>query len=276
MAPNAVYTAGDVSVAGRLILKDGQVVRAGSRDAVMDIRWTRVSIIFQSAMNALNPVLTVRQQLMEAYRLHRPAEDEAAAVARIEALFDLIGIPRRRMTAYPHELSGGMRQRVMIALSLLHEPDLVIADEPTTALDVLIQDQILGEIDALRRRLGLGLILISHDMGAVAETCDRVAVMYAGEIVEIAPTSVIFGVPRHPYTRALMGALPTVTGPKRPLETLAGEPFTPTGDIVGCRFAPRCAMATDRCRAEAPAPVAVAADHLARCHYARDDARIPA
>jgi peptide/nickel transport system permease protein len=276
MAPNAAYTAGDVTVAGRAILSDGRVVRAASRDAVMDIRWTRVSIIFQSAMNALNPVLTVRQQLVEAYRLHRPAEDEAAAVARIADLFDLIGIPRRRLSAYPHELSGGMRQRVMIALSLLHEPDLVIADEPTTALDVLIQDQILGEIDALRRRLGLGLILISHDMGAVAETCDRVAVMYAGEIVEIAPTRIIFDDPRHPYTRALMGALPTVTGAKRPLVTLAGEPFTPTGDVVGCRFAPRCPLATDRCRVEAPKALAVADDHLATCHYALERAVVPA
>ncbi len=168
-------------------------------------------------MNALNPVMTVGASSSRLTALHCPAATPGEAPARIAEVFDLIGIPRARLAAYPHELSGGMRQRVMIALSLLHEPDLVIADEPTTALDVLVQDQILGEIDALRRRMGLSLILISHDMGAVAETCERVAVMYAGEIVEIAPTAAIFDAACHPYTQALLAALPTVTGPRREL-----------------------------------------------------------
>jgi len=178
------------------------------------------------------------------------------------------------MNAYPHELSGGMRQRVMIALSLLHNPDLIIADEPTTALDVLIQDQIMGEIDDLRRHLNLSLILISHDMGMVAETCDRVAVMYAGELVEQASTDAIFARPRHPYTRALIESLPRLTGPKRQLTSLPGEPFVPIGDPVGCRFAARCAMATDLCRREAPATLSVEAGHHAACHYALDDAGV--
>ena len=147
-----------------------------------------------------------------------------------------------------------MRQRAMIALSLLHEPELVIADEPTTALDVLVQDQILGEIDALRERMGLSLILISHDMGAVAETCSRVAVMYAGEIVELAPTETIFENAHHPYTQALLEALPTVAGPRRPLRSIPGEAASPMEGDVGCRFAARCHKVQEICRTSRPAP----------------------
>ncbi len=268
MPPNARLVSGSVRLAGVDVLEDGRVVHAGRRPAIDPLRWRAASIIFQSAMNALNPVITVKRQLVEAYRLHRQDSSRDEALARIAEMFDLIGIPRARIDAYPFELSGGMRQRVMIALALLHEPALVIADEPTTALDVLIQDQILGEIDALRRRLNLALILISHDMGTVAETCERVAVMYAGEIVELAPTAAIFDDPRHPYTRALIAALPTVTGPRRALAGLPGEPFLPTGPVVGCRFAPRCAIATATCRAETPPRLAVAAGHEVLCHYA--------
>ncbi len=268
LPPNAAIVSGDVDLAGRPVLRGGRAVTTGGVDAMRALRWTKVSIVFQSAMNALNPVLTVGRQLVEAYRLHRPRATRAEAVARAEVAFDLIGIPRARLGAYPHELSGGMRQRAMIALALLLEPELVIADEPTTALDVLIQDQILREIDELRRRLGLSLILISHDMGAVAETCERIAVMYAGEIVELAPTDAIFERPAHPYTRALLAALPNVGGEKRALAGLPGEPFVPAGEIVGCRFAPRCARAEDLCRRTAPPEFTVADGHLARCHFA--------
>ncbi len=268
MAPNAAIDEGDVALAGRPILKDGRTVQVGGRVVLDEMRWTKASIIFQSAMNALNPVLTVGRQLTEAYRLHRPGASSQEALDRVEAVFDLIGIPRTRISAYPHELSGGMRQRVMIALSLLHEPELVIADEPTTALDVLVQDQILGEIDALRGRMGLSLILISHDMGAVAETCERVAVMYAGEIVELAPTDVMFASPRHPYTQALLAALPTVTGPRRPLRSIPGEAAAPTPDALGCRFAPRCPHAQEICRASRPPRIHVSPDHEALCHFA--------
>ena len=267
MAPNAQLTAGDVVFDGKPILANGRPVRIGGTEAIRSIRWTRLSTIFQSAINALNPVMTVREQLVEAYLLHRPEAGRTAALARIGELFDVIGIPRRRMASYPHELSGGMRQRVMIALSLLHEPDLIIADEPTTALDVLIQDQILGEIDELRRRLGLALILITHDMGIVAETCERVAVMYAGEIVELAPAERIFERPVHPYTRALIASLPTVSGPRRVLSALPGEPFVPTGQVAGCRFAPRCTLAADICREKLPPRVAVDDRHEALCHF---------
>ena len=268
MAPNAALTSGDVTLDGEPILRDGRRVMRGGVETLQRLRWTRASIIFQSAMNALNPVMTIERQLRDAHRLHRPEASAAVTAARIGEVFDLIGIPRERLNAYPHELSGGMRQRAMIALSLLHEPALVIADEPTTALDVLVQDQILGELDALRRRMNLSLILISHDMGAVAETCAQVAVMYAGEIVELAPTARIFADPRHPYTRALLAALPSVTGARRMLAALPGEPFVSSGEFVGCRFAARCASAEALCRQQAPPRVRVEDGHEALCHFA--------
>ena len=243
-------------------------------DAFRTVRWSRQSMIFQSAMNALNPVLTVNRQLMEAYRLHRPNASRAEAQERVGRIFDTVGIPRWRMSSYPHELSGGMRQRVMIALSLMLNPELIIADEPTTALDVLVQDQIMAEIDDLRERMGLSLILISHDMGTVAETCERVAVMYAGELVEQAPTSVIFSDARHPYTRALVESLPTVSGPRRRLASLPGKPFVPVGEPVGCRFASRCSMATDLCRRLAPETQQLTAGHVAACHYAAEGSAV--
>ncbi len=267
MAPNATTVAGDVDLGGIPILRDGRRVVSHDREMIADLRWTTAAMIFQSAMNALNPVIPVGAQLTEAYRLHRPGASHKEALARAAAVFDLIGVPRERLGSYPHELSGGMRQRVMIALSLLHEPKLVIADEPTTALDVLIQDQILGELDTLKRQMGLSLILISHDMGAVAETCERVAVMYAGEIVEMAPTETVFRSPQHPYTKALLAALPTVSGPCRVPAGLPGEPFSAGETTPGCRFAPRCSVAQDLCRSSRPPRVAVGAGHEALCHF---------
>jgi peptide/nickel transport system permease protein len=267
-APNARLVSGDVSIAGVPVLEAGRVVVNRGRDAISALRWTTASIVFQSAMNALNPVMTIERQLIEAYRLHRPEASAAQAREQALRLFDVIGIPRERIGTYPHELSGGMRQRAMIALALLLGPALVVADEPTTALDVLVQDQILGEIDSLRRSLGLSLVLVSHDLGTVVETCDRVAVMYAGEIVEIAPTRDLIEDPRHPYTAALIAALPSLAGEKRPLSGLPGEPFVPKGDIVGCRFAARCARVADVCRATTPPDMAIGPDRRARCHFA--------
>ena len=267
LAPNARIEAGDVSIAGRPVVRAGQTVRVDGRPVIDGLRWKDAAIIFQSAMNALNPVMTVERQLTEAYRLHRPEASAEQARVRIAEVFDLIGIPIARQRAYPHELSGGMRQRVMIALSLLHAPGLVIADEPTTALDVLVQDQILGEIDALRRRMGLSLILISHDMGAVAETCDHVAVMYAGEFVEIAPTAAIFDAPRHPYTLALLSSLPSVIGPRKPLTSIPGETPSLTEPIAGCRFAARCGRCAPICRELAPPRRITGQGHEVLCHF---------
>jgi peptide/nickel transport system permease protein len=267
MAPNAAYTAGDVSVAGRPILKDGQVVRAGSRDAVMDIRWTRVSIIFQSAMNALNPVLTVRQQLMEAYRLHRPAEDEAAAVARIEALFDLIGIPRRRMTAYPHELSGGMRQRVMIACAIATGPEIIVADEPTTGLDVTVQAEIMKLLKAIQAETGVSVILVSHDLALIDAVCDRITIMHAGTCVETGTVAQVAR-PRHPYTAALNRSRIELAAPGSELRTIRGRPPAVGTWAPGCRFADRCDGARPDCRTgEHPRLAPVADGHMTACPF---------
>ncbi len=249
----------------------GQEILGLSEDAFRGIRWKQMAMIFQSAMNALNPVIRVGNQLVQAYRLHRPDASAREAQDRVHALFDLVRIPRHRFTSYPHELSGGMRQRAVIVLSLLLEPSLLIADEPVTALDVLVQDQILDELDMLRERLGISIVLISHDMGVMAETCDRIGVVYAGQIVEEAPTAVIVGEPRHPYTRALMFSVPTLDGPRRRLVSLPGTPFDLRAEPVGCRFADRCPLVQEICRVETPPMVTVRPGHVSRCHFALDD-----
>ncbi|KUF09940.1 dipeptide/oligopeptide/nickel ABC transporter permease/ATP-binding protein [Pseudoponticoccus marisrubri] len=275
MPNNAALTGGTIRYDGRAIVLDGKGVVEKGRARIDALRWTRIATIFQSAMNALNPVTTVRRQMTDALRLHRPGITRAEATARIGEVFGLIGIPRSRMNAYPHQLSGGMRQRAMIALSLILEPELVIADEPTTALDMLIQDQILGEIADLRARLNLSLILVSHDMGAVAESCDVVAVMYAGRIVEIAPTRQIFDNPAHPYTRTLIGALPSLTGPLEELESLPATDSAAVAAAQGCRFAHACPAATDLCRAKVPPAVPLGDGHISECHYATSFAAEP-
>ncbi|WP_210495589.1 dipeptide/oligopeptide/nickel ABC transporter permease/ATP-binding protein [Microvirga antarctica] len=268
LPPNAVLSAGRIRIDGRDVVVDGRAVVERGQPRFQALRWTRVAIIFQSAMNALNPVFTVGDQLVRAYRLHRPKDGREKARQRATEVFEMIGIAPNRLGAYPHQLSGGMRQRAMIALSLMLEPKLLVADEPTTALDVLIQDQILGEIDALRQRLNLTLILISHDMGAVAETCERIAVMYAGKIVELASTAAIFERPSHPYTRALIAASPTLTKPRTALAVISGEAFH-AGDVQsGCRFAPRCPMSQDICREKSPELLPVAGNQFAACHFA--------
>ena len=275
MPNNADLTGGSIRYDGRAIVLNGKPVVEKGRSRIDALRWTRMATIFQSAMNALNPVTTVRRQMMDALRLHKPGITRAEAIARIGEVFDMIGIPRSRMNAYPHQLSGGMRQRAMIALSLILEPELVIADEPTTALDMLIQDQILGEIADLRERLNLSLILVSHDMGAVAESCDVVAVMYAGRIVEMAPTRRIFDNPAHPYTRTLVGALPSLTGPLEELESLPATNTAAAAAATGCRFAHACPAATELCRAQTPPKMDLGGGHVSECHFAEDFAAEP-
>ena len=273
---NARIDAGDVRFRGQEVLRGGASVTRGNQPLFEKLRWSAVSIIFQSSMNALNPVVTVRRQLTAALRFHRPELSKSDVDKRILELFEVVGIPKERLNSYPFQLSGGMRQRVMIVLALLLQPELIIADEPTTALDVLIQSQILQEINRLRKELGLSLIMISHDMEAVAMTCERIAVMYAGQIVEIADAETILRKPSHPYTRILLGAMPQLRGPKRPLLALTGEPSVIGEGFVGCRFATRCPNATDRCRAEDPVSVDLAPGHSARCFYAADFVTKPA
>ena len=243
-------------------------------DAEMrDIRGNDISMIFQEPMTSLNPVLTVGRQIRETLRLHQGLDKEAAEARAIEML-TLVGIPEpaRRVRQYPHQLSGGMRQRVMIAISLACSPKLLIADEPTTALDVTIQAQILQLMLDLKRRVGAAVILITHDLGVVAEVAERVMVMYAGRKVEEAPVAELFRAPLHPYTRGLLGAVPklgsSLTGAARRLAEIPGQVPGLKQRIEGCAFAGRCSLATDLCREVAPGLEEKSSHHLAACHFA--------
>ena len=228
-------------------------------------RWREISIVFQGAMNALNPVLRVRDQIAEPiqYRLGKP---EAAARARAVELLDLVGIPRKRSGSYPHELSGGMRQRAMIAMALACDPAIVIGDEPTTALDVMVQAQILELLERLRRELGLSLVLITHDLSVLAETCDRVLIMYAGRVAEEGPVRRVFTAPRHPYTRKLVGSFPNINADRRTLEVIPGQPPDLLAPPPGCRFAPRCEFAMPICTEVVPPEVRFSDGVRVACH----------
>jgi peptide/nickel transport system ATP-binding protein len=241
--------------------------------AMRDIRGNDISMIFQEPMTSLNPVLSVGRQLGETLRLHQGL-DHQAAQARAMDMLNLVGIsePGRRLSEYPHQMSGGMRQRVMIAMALACNPKLLIADEPTTALDVTIQAQILDLMAELKRRIGAAIILITHDLGVVAEVAERVMVMYAGRKVEEAPVAALFRAPRHPYTQGLLGAVPklgsSLTGAETRLAEIPGTVPSLKQRIVGCVFAGRCPIATELCRQVAPALERKAPGHFAACHYA--------
>ncbi len=229
-------------------------------------RWKGISIVFQGAMNALNPVRTVGDQIAEALVRHGLAGNKKAAAPRVAELLDLVGIGAKRSGQYPHQYSGGMRQRAMIAMALACNPTVVIADEPTTALDVMIQAQILELLDTLRRRLGLAVILVTHDLGVVAEVCDTVLVMYGGVTAEYADVDTIFNDPQHPYTRRLLEAFPNLTKADQALAAIPGYPPRLDALPPGCRFAPRCPAAFERCHVEPPALHQLDTQHWASCH----------
>ena len=259
---------------------DGRDLLTLTEPEMRQIRGNDISMIFQEPMTSLNPVLNVGRQIGETLRLHQGLSARAAEAKAVEAL-TLVGIPEpgRRAREYPHQLSGGMRQRVMIAMALACNPRLLIADEPTTALDVTIQAQILDLMRDLKQRLGSAIMLITHDLGVVAEMAERVVVMYAGRKVEEAPVREIFARPLHPYTRGLLGAVPRLgsslaQGGRIKLTEIEGLVPSLRQRIVGCPFAGRCPMATDHCRAVTPAVELKAPSHLVACHYA--DARIAA
>ena len=250
-------------------LRGGKVVLDGvdlvplSEAEMREYRWDRISMVFQAAMNSLDPVYRVGDQIVEALEAHyRYARNDS--IERVRGLYDLVGLNPEFMQRYPHEYSGGMKQRAVIAMALACEPDLVIADEPTTALDVIVQDRILREMKEVQRQLDMSMIYISHDMAVIAEVSDVVGVMYAGKIVEYGPTTDIYRNPIHPYTHALMSAFPSVKGEKRDLVTLPGEPPDLTDPPPGCRFSPRCAYATDECRVSEP-PIVNRGEHWAAC-----------
>ena len=262
---------GGGEVTGGSIIVDGTDIAGLSEEKMEDIRGNLVGMIFQDPLTSLNPTMTIGDQIAESVRLHRAASKSAALSRAVEVL-GLVGMPRptERVSNYPHQLSGGMRQRVMIAMALACEPKLLIADEPTTALDVTIQKQILELIDSLRQRLKMAVILVTHDLGVIAGRADRVAVMYAGRIVETARTDVLFKNPRHPYTEALFEALPDkaagVTTVRR-LYNIPGQPPDLTAPPPGCKFAPRCRYARDECRGDEPKLTDLGNSHLFRCYF---------
>jgi peptide/nickel transport system ATP-binding protein len=263
-------------IAGAIRFQGRDLLKASERE-MRDIRGNDISMIFQEPMTSLNPVLTIGRQLRETLRVHEGL-DRKAADDRAEEMLNLVGIPepRRRLSEYPHQLSGGMRQRVMIAIALACSPKLLIADEPTTALDVTIQAQILDLMRDLKRRVGAAIVLITHDLGVVAEVAERVMVMYAGRKVEEAPVADLFRSPRHPYAQGLLGAVPklgsSLTGEETRLAEIPGLVPSLKSRIAGCVFASRCPYATELCRELAPALAPKAPGHVAACHYARREA----
>ena len=238
---------------------------AKSDRALRRYRWREISIVFQGAMNALNPVRRIEEQIAEPIEV-RLSVDHKTAVRRAGELLELVGIPRRRGRAYPHELSGGMRQRAMIAMALACNPAIVIGDEPTTALDVMVQAQILELLERLRKELGLSLILITHDLSVIAETCDRVLIMYAGKVAEEGSVGRVFREPRHPYTQKLLRAFPNIHSDRRNLEVIPGSPPDLRHPPAGCRFHPRCSFAMEVCRTEVPPEVTFSDGVRVACH----------
>jgi peptide/nickel transport system ATP-binding protein len=245
LRPPAVITSGEVLYSGK---RSGGAVDLlqMSHHALRQTRWSDIAIVFQSAMNALNPVLRVRDQILDAIKAHqRLPRDEAHEKAA--SLLDLVGIPRDRLRSYPHELSGGMRQRVMIAMALAADPEVVIMDEPTTALDVVVQRDILAQIVELKERLGFSVLFITHDMSLLLELADRIAVMYAGRLMELGSSAVLKEAPAHPYTQGLLQSFPSLRGARRDLAGIPGSPPDLRDLPPGCPFVPRCGHAVPAC-----------------------------
>ncbi len=254
-------------------IKEGEILINGhdlvplSDAEVRKFRWRHISMVFQAAMNAMNPVYTVEEQILEAMRLHRPEMSDKEMDEKIDHLFELVGLDPSFKNQYPHQYSGGMRQRAIIAMALSCDPDIIIADEPTTALDVIVQDQLLKKVRDIQRQLNMAMIYISHDIAVIAEVSERVGVMYAGQLAEMASTEAIFHHPIHPYTMGLMSAFPSIVGPKTELVQLPGEPPDLLNPPPGCRFHPRCPYATDICREQHPEFKEHADQHYAACWH---------
>lgn len=266
----AQVTSGQVRFAGADMLRM-------TAEELRRFRWRHVSIVFQSAMNALNPVMRVGDQFVDMLQAHEPV-NKSEALKRAGNLMELVGINRRWVNAYPHELSGGMRQRVIIAMALSLWPELIVMDEPTTALDVVVQREILGEIETLQREFGFAVVFITHDLSLLVEFSDRIAIMYAGEIVEFAPADQLFQHPQHPYTVGLMNSFPPLSGPRARITGITGSPPNLALPPTGCRFHPRCT----RCSPDDPRLYAlqtgtkpkllpVSPDHLVACHLYGDE-----
>lgn len=257
---NAVIKNGD-------ILLNHENITEMDKKELLKIRWKDISMVFQAAMNALNPIFTVGEQIVEAIQVHDPNIAVNQAREMVAELFTMVGLDPKLIDRYPHEFSGGMRQRAVIAMALACNPKLIIADEPTTALDVIVQDRILNQLKEIQERLDMSMIYISHDIAVIAEVSDRIGVMYAGRMAEMADADDIFKHPIHPYTFALMGAFPSIKGGKKELTTLPGEPPDLLNPPSGCRFHPRCPRATAQCTQETPPFIEHSPDHFAACWH---------
>ncbi|MGA2470159.1 MAG: ABC transporter ATP-binding protein [Solirubrobacteraceae bacterium] len=247
LRPPAVITSGSVIYRGSRVAAGGVELLTQSSKELRKLRWREISIVFQSAMNALNPVLRIRDQLGDVLDAHLNLSSEERH-QRLEYLVDIVGIPRDRLRSYPHELSGGMRQRVMIAMALAVDPEVVVMDEPTTALDVVVQREILAQIVELQNELHFGILFITHDLSLLLEIADRIAVMYAGKLVEVGNAEQIHNQPAHPYTQGLLASFPSVHGARKELAGIPGTPPDLSALPPGCPFVPRCRFATDDCR----------------------------
>ncbi len=260
-ADNAHFINGEIRLNGENLL-------ALSEPEMRTHRWKDISMVFQGAMNSWNPVHRVGAQILEAINLHiKPTLPAAQARKRMEDLFNLVGVDPKMLDRYPHEFSGGMRQRATIAMALSCDPHLIIADEPTTALDVIVQDQILKQLVRIQRELGMAIIYISHDIAVIAEVTQKIAIMYAGRIVELGPTKEVFARPRHPYGYLLLNSAPSITGPRRKLAPLKGEPPNLLNPPTGCRFHPRCPFATDICVTDSPPLTEIGEGHAVECWH---------
>ncbi|MBI5524290.1 MAG: ABC transporter ATP-binding protein [Desulfarculus sp.] len=257
---NGRVTAGTMRLMGRDML-------GLSREQWRELRWKEIAMIFQAAMNALNPVQRVDQQIAEAILTHNPGLSRGEAHSQVEGLYQLVGLPLERLRDYPHQYSGGMKQRAIIAMALACNPKIIVADEPTTALDVIVQDQILQETKALQKEFNIGIIFISHDISIVAEVCHHIAIMYAGQMVETGTTDEVFRDAKHPYTRALLGSFPALGGERRPLRPIPGEPPLLVGQLMGCRFCDRCPVHGKACKLEPPQRRRFSDTHFALCDH---------
>lgn len=253
-------------VGGQILYKGLDIVALDETELREKVRWKGISLVFQGAMNALNPVYKVSDQIVEAIQIHEPDVEKREAGERAEKLFELVGIDPSRLNHYPYEFSGGMRQRAMIAMALASNPDVIIADEPSTALDVIVQAQVLQLLRQLKERLGLSIIVISHDLSVIAETCEKAAIMYGGKIAEYGGIVAIFKTPLHPYTEGLLGAFPGVRDPKTRLVSIPGSPPDLLNPPARCKFVERCKYAMPVCQKTDPPLIEAEKNHWVACY----------
>ncbi len=250
---------------GRILFEDKDLLKLSKKE-IRQVRWKKIAMIFQAAMNALNPVHRVSEQIAEAILAHDTEISEETAMKQVESLFQVVGIPPGRMRDYPHQYSGGMKQRAIIAMALSCNPSLIIADEPTTALDVIVQDQILNAIKDFQKRLNVSLIFISHDIAVVADVCDSIGIMFAGQLVEYGKVKDVFDVPMHPYTRSLLASYLTLDKDIVQLDSKPGETPDLVNPTPGCRFSERCTVSKAACSLNTPEWVEISPTHKALCN----------